>query len=79
MSDFEGWSYAWDFERDSYTESPALAKVEHRPGAGARTEASARGTDEAAVRDAFKQACAEAQRSCRDTPYRHLWETRNQR
>ncbi|MCF1592491.1 hypothetical protein [Streptomyces muensis] len=75
LSDFEGWLWAWDFEPDTYTDQPAHHRVEHRPGTSALTEATARGTDEAAVRSAFEQACAEAQRTCGESPYRDLWET----
>ncbi|MFD9593112.1 hypothetical protein ACFWA9_10180 [Kitasatospora sp. NPDC059973] len=75
ISDLEGWRWVWDFETDSYTDRPALARVEHRPGPSALTQASARGTDETAVREAFARACAEAQRTCGESPDRDLWET----
>ena len=74
FSDFEGWSWAYEFETDSYTDAPAVSRVEFRPGLNALTEATARGTHEQAVRDAFARACAQAQATCGESPYRDLWE-----
>ncbi|MFF2548348.1 hypothetical protein ACFVUY_38125 [Kitasatospora sp. NPDC058063] len=74
LSGSERWSFVWDFEPDRYTDRPAVARVEHRPGTGALTEASARGTDESAVRAEMEKACAEARRTCGQSPYRYLWE-----
>ncbi|MFF4403564.1 hypothetical protein [Streptomyces sp. NPDC001404] len=55
---------AWEFESDTYTIKAAEWKVEHRPGADAESEASARGTDEAAVDVAFMKAREEVLRIC---------------
>ncbi|WP_030237394.1 hypothetical protein [Streptomyces sp. NRRL S-350] len=79
LSRSERWSFAWDFERDRYTNQPGVARVEHRPGSSALTEASARGTDEIAVRTAMAKACVEAQRICGESPYRDLWEAARRR
>ncbi|MFJ2191584.1 hypothetical protein ACIOJE_27245 [Kitasatospora sp. NPDC087861] len=79
ISDFEGWSWAWEFETDSYTDQPVVERIKYRPGASALTEVSARGTDEGAVRAAFARACAEAQRTCGQSPYRDLWEAARSR
>ena len=55
---------AWEFEPDTYTTKAAEWKVEHRPGVHAESEASARGTDEAAVDAAFMKAREEVLRIC---------------
>ncbi|MET9712511.1 hypothetical protein [Nocardiopsis alba] len=57
------WVFEW--QADSYTTRAAVDRVVPRPGPGVRVEASARGMDETAVAEAFKQACREAQERAR--------------
>ncbi|WP_030747703.1 site-specific integrase [Streptomyces sp. NRRL F-5135] len=55
--------WVWDWE-ELYTEEPAHASTEWRPGPQAETEASAWGTTQGAVRAAFSRARTDALRIC---------------
>lgn len=56
----------WTFEfMEGYTTKPSQDRVEVRPGRGVYVEASARGTDEAAVAEAFERARVEARATAR--------------
>lgn len=55
----EQWSEsAWEFETDLYTDLAVRWHTTRRPGQ--EVEAQVRGTDKAAVSDAFAEACAQA-------------------
>jgi hypothetical protein len=59
------WScWAWEFERDTYTNKAAVWGTERRPGRSSETEATARGCDKSAVERAFMAAREEALRIC---------------
>ncbi|MFJ6480620.1 MULTISPECIES: hypothetical protein [unclassified Streptomyces] len=47
-------------ETDACTDRPSAWRTVRRPGAGEEVEAHVRGTDEAAVKAAFADACAQA-------------------
>jgi hypothetical protein len=53
------WStWAWEFERDLYTDLPVRWHTSRRPGQ--EIEAQVRGTDKDAVSSAYVEACAQA-------------------
>ncbi|MGW9497467.1 tyrosine-type recombinase/integrase [Streptomyces prasinus] len=57
----EEWAMpAWDFETDRYTDRASAWRTARRPGTGQEVEAQVRGTDKAAVAEAFAAACAQA-------------------
>ncbi|MBC9729886.1 site-specific integrase [Streptomyces sp. TRM68367] len=59
--------WVWDFE-DAYTEEPAHASAQWRPGPATETEARAWGPDPEAVRAAYATARANALRICSLNP-----------
>jgi hypothetical protein len=57
----EHWAeQAWEFETDAYTARPAAWRTLRRSGSGQEVEAHVRGTDAAAVAEAFAQARVQA-------------------
>ncbi len=57
----EQWAeYAWEFETDAYTARPVAWRTLRRSGSGQEVEAHVRGTDAAAVAEAFAQARVQA-------------------
>lgn len=62
------WVWEWD---ERYTEGAATKSVEYAPGPVPLTRVQAWGVDEAAVREAFTEACAQALRICALHPGLH--------
>lgn len=57
----EQWSVpAWDFKTDRYTDRASAWRTSRRPGPSQEVEVQVRGTDKAAVKIAFAEACAQA-------------------